>query len=487
MRKLVISLVGALSVLGCETVDATLAITNVTVIDVEDGSVRPGQTILIDDDRIVQVGTEDRIRIPAGAEQVDGQGQFAIPGLWDMHIHMVNDVAEPVPWDFHRAAPEDADQRDIYMPIYLAFGVTSVREMSGGLASLELRDRVLSGDLLGPHLVIGSPLLDGPNPTFGEDGPVIAIRNPDHAREVVSQLQEQGFDFLKPYSLLPPASYRALMERADQLGMEVAGEIPITVSVREGAALGQRTVEHLTGVEFACSESEEELRARYRERLDNLTADPSSEDPVDIWYRSEWEPLATRDPERCEQLYEQLAREEVWVVPTLVVQRAISYFEDPELTGNPNFRYIDPWSRNLEGVANEFDPERRLRALYDARVESIDDLFRAGVGILAGSDTPGGFTLHEELEIFVESGLSPLDALRTATLAPARFLGREADLGSIAPGRFADLILLSANPLEDIRNTQRIESVVFQGHLLDRAHLDRMLEQLASDAENWPE
>ena len=249
MRKLVIGLLSAVPLLGCDAVEATLAVTDVTVIDVEDGSVRSGQTILVDGARIVEVGNAAEVRVPAGVTRIDGQGKFAVPGLWDMHIHMVNDVAEPVPWDFHVAAPEDGDQRDIYMPIYLAFGVTGVREMSGGLASLELRDRVLHGDLLGPHLVIGSPLLDGPIPTF-EDGAVIAIENPDHAREVVARLHDQGFDFLKPYSLLPPASYRALMETAREMGMDVSGDLPVTVSLWEAAALGQRTVEHLTGGQY---------------------------------------------------------------------------------------------------------------------------------------------------------------------------------------------------------------------------------------------
>lgn len=461
------------------------AFTDVTVIDVVDGAAEPGQTVVVAGDRITAVGAANGVVIPTGATVIDGRGKFLIPGLWDMHVHMANDVWAPVPWDFHAPDPGEVDQREIYMPIYLAFGVTGIREMSGGLVSVQMRERIERGELLGPHTVIGSPLLDGPQPVF-PDHAVIPIDGADRARDVVTELHGQGFDFLKPYNYLSAESYRALHERARDLGMDVAGEVPISVSVWEAAELGQRTVEHLTGVEFACSRREDELRQRYLSRIRALNADPSSEDRVDIWYRSEWEPLESLDPARCEALFAHLAAHDTWVVPTLVLQRMISYPDAPRVADDPNLRYLDPESRDPQAAADEFNPERRLRPLYDHRVRMIPQLHRAGVGILAGSDQPGGFALHQELEIFVHSGLTPLDALRTATINPARYLGREDDLGSIEDGKSADLVLLGANPLEDIRNTQSIEAVVFQGHLLERDQLDRMLEQLATDAENWP-
>lgn len=468
--------------------DATaqsLAFTDVTVIDVIDGSAEPGQNVVVAGDRIVAVGGADQVVIPRGATVIDGGGKFLIPGLWDMHVHMANDVWTPVPWDFHTSDSETGDQRDIYLPIYLAFGVTGIREMSGGLVSVRMRDRIERGELLGPHTVVASPLLDGQEPVFPGKA-VIPIHGAERAREVAGQLTAQGFDFLKPYSYLSAESYRALHERARELGMEIAGHVPLSVSVWEAAELGQRTVEHLTGIEFGCSRREDELRQTYLSRLQALTADPSSEDRLDIWYRSEWEPFESLDPARCEALLSHLAAQGTWVVPTLALQRMISYPDDPVVAENPNFRYLDPESRDVQAAADEFNPERRLRPLYDHRVEMIPQLHRAGVGILAGSDATGGFALHQELEIYAESGLPPLDVLRTATINPARYLGREHDLGSIEPGKIADVVLLRANPLEDISNTQTIEAVVFQGHLLERQRLDQMLDQLAIDAENWP-
>jgi imidazolonepropionase-like amidohydrolase len=460
----------------------------VDVVDVEAGSILPDRTVLVAQDRIVGVLDGPTPDLPPGAQVIDGEGLYAIPGLWDMHVHMVNDVNTLVPWDVHVPEPGDADSREIYMPVYLAFGVTGTREMSGGLASLELRRRIEEGEILGPHMVVGSPLLDGGVPTFPE-GAHILIDGPEEARAVVDSLHAAGFDFLKPYSLLLPETYRALVERARELGMPVSGELPVTVSAWEAAERGQRTVEHLTGLEFAASTREEELRAEYLARLRALNADPtpSADEAFDIWHRSEWEPFESLDPRKEVRLFRHLADHDTWVVPTLVVQRMISHADDPAVADDPDFRYIDPWSRDLEALRDDFDPQRRLRAVHDHRLRIIDDLHDAGVGIMAGSDTPGGFTLLEELELFVASGLTPLEALRTATLNPARYLGREDELGTIAPGRIADVVLLRGDPLRDIGNVRAIETVIFQGHVLDRAELDRMLAQLEVDAANWPE
>jgi len=465
---------------------ATLAITSVDVIDIKTGKILEDRTILVVSDRIVDVVPEATYEPAEGVRLIDGHGLYAMPGLWDMHIHMLNDAYKPAPWDFHSPDEGDDEQREIYMPIYLAFGVTGTRELSGGLTSITLRDQIESGEILGPHMFVGSPVLDGPNPIWsGAD--LISIDGPDSAMSVVKQLHAQGFDFLKTYNFLSPESYRAVHKTARGLGMEVSGEIPISVSLWEAAELGHRTVEHLTGVEFACSSREDELRSGYVARINALNANPSSESPLDIWNRSEWEPFESLDREKRTRLFAHLAKHDTWVVPTIVIQRMISHAQDPRIADNPNFRYIDPWSRDLTAMANKYDPERRLRPLHEYRAGIIDELHRAGVGILAGSDTPGGFTLLEELEIFVESGLTPLDALQTATINPARYLGREDELGSIAPGRIADIALLRKNPLADIRNIRSIETVLFQGHVLDRSQLDHMLEQLAEDAENWQE
>jgi hypothetical protein len=269
--------------------------------------------------------------------------------------------------------------------------------------------------------------------------------------------------------------------------MDVAGELPWGISAWEAAELGQRSIEHLVGVELACSRREDELRERYVARIGALNPESSFADRRNTFIRNARESVEDLDPARCDELFAHLADHDTWVVPTLVHQLRLSYPGDPRVADDPNVRYLHPDERDPQTVADEAGPDRPIRPVYDHRISEIPRLHRAGVGILAGSDLPAGFYLHHELDIFAESGLSPLDALRTATINPARYLGREEELGSIEVGKIADLVLLGANPLEDIGNTRSIQAVVFQGHLLDREHLDRMLEELAVDADNWPE
>lgn len=292
---------------------------------------------------------------------------------------------------------------------------------------------------------------------------------------MVDSLSAQGYNFVKPYQFLSAEAYRALHEHGRAIGMEIAGEIPMSVSLWEAAAMGHRTVEHLTGVELACSRREEELRVTYRRQAAEIAADTTLQTHIPVWNRTEWEPLATWDPEKCRALYRHLEAHETWVVPTLVIQRLVSYFDDPDIQKDPRQRYLPPGSWDWEGAADWYDPHRQLRPTYEHRFRSIPDLHRAGVGILAGSDMDGGFPLHDELAILVEAGLTPLEALRTATLNPARYLEATDSLGTVEAGKLADLVLLEANPLEDIANTQRIRAVVLNGRLLDRDALDALL------------
>ncbi len=172
---------------------------------------------------------------------------------------------------------------------------------------------------------------------------------------------------------------------------------------------------------------------------------------------------------------------------TLVVQRLVSYFDDPDIQNDPRQRYLPPGSWDWEGAANWYDPDRQLRPTYEHRFRSIPDLHQAGVGILAGSDMDGGFPQHDELAIFVDAGLTPLEALRTATLNPAQYLEKTDSLGTIEEGKLADLVLLEANPLEDISNTQKIHAVVANGRYLDRQALDRLLSEVEQAANSQGE
>lgn len=442
-----------------------LAIAHVAVVDVEDGGIARDQNVLISGSRIVAVGPSARVRIPSGVQMFDASGLYLIPGLWDMHVHSGGD---------------DSVERDVFLPLYVAHGVTGIRDMAGRALNFEHRASIAAGTLLGPRMVVGSPFVDGPNPTFPEHS--VRLASPAEARRAVDSLRAEGYEFIKTYKYLSAEVYRTLHERAAEVGMEISGEIPISVSLWEAAALGHRTVEHLTGLELACSSREEELRLEYSRRAEEISADSTRRAHLPVWIQTEWEPIPSVDPERCAELYRHLAAYGTWVVPTLMIQRLISFPEDPELRDHPGQRFLPEGEWDPDAHAEFFDPERRLRPTYEHRFRTLPDLHRAGVGILAGTDVPFGFTLHHELELYVRSGLTPLDALRTATLNPARYLGRIDVLGTVAPGKLADLILLDANPLEDVRNTRTIRAVVIDGRLLDRFALDQVLASVKAAA-----
>jgi len=461
----------------------TVAITNVSIIDVENGDVLDGRTIIISGENIVAIVESGEFSPPEGASVIDGAGTFAIPGLWDMHVHLANDEP-PVDWDLDEPDGPDQGARDTYAPAWLAFGVTGLREMSGGKWSLKMRERIETHEIDGPHYIVGSPILDGAYPIWPGNG-IRAVADATQARALVEEFNEQGFDFLKPYALLAPDTYRALLDEAGKAGMEVAGELPLSVSAWEAIDLGQRSIEHLTGIELACSKREAELRGEYAARIASYSEDAPQNEKVILWNRGEWEPIASFDPEKCRKLYDRMRENEVWVTPTLVIQQRISHPEDSNAANGSFLRYITEYDADVNQLIEEFDPARKLQVTYDHRFRSIDALNKARVGILAGSDMQGGFWLHHELKLFVDAGMTPLEALQTATLNPAVFLGRQSELGSIAPGKIADIVLLDENPLEAIEHTRDIHAIVLKGRIYDRRELDRMLAQIEADARAW--
>jgi imidazolonepropionase-like amidohydrolase len=461
-----------------------LVVTNVNVIDVVSGEVVKGQTILISGEKILKIVPTLHSANYPNAEVVDGTNKFAIPGLWDMHDHHIKEKPF-IPWDTHTPQPRDKVQKEIFLPLYVGLGITGIREMSGTALSLSIKKRLQSGEWLGPDYVVGSPILDGPFPIWS-DVDVLAIKSPKHAREVVRRLHKEGYDFLKPYSMLTADSYRALADEARKLGMVLAGELPLSISAWEAAELGQKSMEHLTGIELACTSNEETLRAKYRSLVNRIAAGDESLNALLVWNQSEWEPIEFIDERKCEKLLAHLSKFNVWITPTLIIQQRISRPNPRFEKNNPNFKYTENLRNSPEDLIAEFDPLRKLVPVYDRRSQFIDNLVNANVKVLAGSDENGGFPLHEELALFVESGLSPLQALQTATINPAKFLGREDSLGSIASGKRADIVLLSKNPLLDIRNTLSIEDVFLKGVHFDRDSLNYILKQVAADAEEFP-
>jgi imidazolonepropionase-like amidohydrolase len=468
MRALLSPLVvGAAAILAWSAASqqgTLLAITNVTVVDVQSGATRAAQTIVIDGNRIRTVSDAASARVPVGARTIDGRGKFVIPGLWDMHVH---------------ATGPGLDR--LFLPLLAANGVTGVRDMFSRLAFYDsARAQAGRGELVSPRIVGAGHILDGVPAIW--PGSVTAT-TPDDARRVVDSLATGGAAFIKVYSRLTPEAFRAIAAHAKRRGIPFAGHVPTLVSVDEALTLGMRSIEHLQMFTTACSSDEEALR----NELLPAVSSPKGWDSAAVIQRGQVVRMFDGfDPARCRALARRVARAGTWMVPTVTVLRSTSHLNDTTLLSDERLRYIPKFFSTSWNPANDFrfravtaDGWSQRRRAYDRQLEIIRLLHEEKALFLAGTDLANpfiypGFSLHDELANFVTLGFSPLEALQTATLNPARFLAATDSLGSVAAGKVADLVVLDANPLADIANVRRIHAVVLNGRLIDGAAREKL-------------
>jgi hypothetical protein len=427
-----------------------LVLTHVTVIDVAGGPPKPDMTVVITDDRISDIGEAKNVSVPPGAKVVNAAGKFLIPGLWDMHVH----------WYIKDS-----------LTLFTANGVTGIRQMFGNSDLLRWRQDIAKGSLQGPRMVVASPIIDGPQPVWPTS---IAVRNEAEGRKAVRKVKQWGADFVKVYSLLPRDAYFGIGDEAKRQGLPFVGHVPLSVSPAEASDAGQKSIEHLTGILIECSDKEAELREEIVQ----------AHSPG-VRARAEAIALETYNNRKAAELFERFVKNETWQCPTLTVLRSNAYLGDESFRSDRRLKYVslqikERWSLRIAN-RNEGNYTNAKR-VYQKELEIVGAMRRAGVEFLAGTDTGNpfcfpGFSLHDELALLVKAGLTPVEALRSATLNPAKFLGLDKTLGTIEHGKIADLVLLDANPLEDIRNTQRINAVVSNGRLFDRKALDKMLAQ----------
>ncbi len=442
-----------------------LAFIHVTVIDATGAPARQEMTVVIVGDRVSELGKFGAVRIPNDARVIDAKGKFLIPGLWDMHAH----------WQVKE-----------YLPLYLANGVTGLRIMFGFPVHHEARKELENGTLLGPRLVIGSPLVDGPNPIHRGS---IAVSNESEGRQAVTKVKQEDYDFVKVYSLLPRDAYFAIANEAKKQGIPFAGHVPRSVTATEASDAGQRSIEHLSGVAFACSNLEAELSAD----LAKLRADVAAGgNYLFLLRRLELKHLNAYNKQKAKALFARFKKNETWHTPTLdVIEGGVAladpHFKDPRLKYLPaQVREQDPrQSRVYQNfTAADYDGLKRILL---KQLQIVREMQRAGVQLLSGTDVPAlGFSLHDELRLMVKAGLTPMEALQTATRNPAKYLGLLDSLGTVERGKTADLVLLEANPLENIGNTQKISAVVVRGRLLERTRLDQMLSDVEAVSNRKP-
>jgi imidazolonepropionase-like amidohydrolase len=417
----VILLAAGLLASAGQTGAQTITIDNVTIVDVTNGRLQPGKAIVIEGKRIARV--ENASMATHAAATLDGTGMFVIPGLWDMHVHayFTNDTAR-----FHSTS-------EVMFPLFIVNGVTGVRDLGSNLdATLAARDSVAAHQLIGPRMLVSGPMLDGPTTRYAA---AIKVATPDEARAAVRMLKERGVDMIKTQSLIPRDAYFAMAEEATRIGIPFEGHVPNEITGMEALAAHQRSFEHLIGV---------------RDTATSLIAE--------------------------------LARSHVWQCPTVInsVGTAADFASDP---GLPFWLRpaVEGWRRTaLTRAAATDSAARAAEERATRRLGLIKRMYDAKIPFLAGTDAPQGYDLvpgasiHRELQLFVRAGLTPLQALQTATLNPAIFFGKTADWGTVAPGKAADLVVLARNPLVDIANTRTVVAVVGDGLYYSPRDLDRM-------------
>jgi imidazolonepropionase-like amidohydrolase len=454
-----------------------LVFTNATLIDGTGAGPRPNTTIVVAGNRIAAVGHHG-VAPPAGIRVVDLRGKYVLPGLWEMHSHTIG-------------------LERILSPAFIANGVTTVREMWGTPHVRSVRERIDSGELLGPRMVVGSDIIDGPNSAIAgfEGNFPIQVRTVAEARAAVRKVKRDNPDFVKLYSYLRRDTFVAAAEEAKRLGLPIAGHVPDRISVTLGSDLGMRSQEHLYALYVDVSSARDEIR----QAIENTPLDPAK--PFDWFFAVrflERDAIKSYDPRRAAEVFATLARNRTALCPTLGVLH-IFWFPEEFFLGDPRVRYVPPWVRKIweEGLRSEkeFPPGEIAagREFYDASLRMVGEAFKAGVRIIPGTDVNylapyqfAGFSLHDELARLVDCGLTPMQAIQAATLDAARTVDLQHVSGTVTPGKFADLLVVDDNPLADIRNTQRIHAIVTNGRLITRSERERILAEIEEEAERTP-
>lgn len=455
-------------IIGCKNSEVVfedaLCIENISIIDAIDG-LSENQTIIIQNGKILQIIPSEEIHLSDQNNIIDGEGKFVIPGLWDTHVHYAY---------MEHLAPYMND-------LFLKNGITSVRDTGGKIEFLKKwKDLSLKDPTNTPRVMIAGPLLDGtPNVYNGSDAahpPLsVELKTTNDVVKRIEELDSIGVDFLKAYEMLTPEQFKAATALAQKKGLKVTGHVPLSMDVISASNAGLNSMEHLRNLEMSCASNWEELLNTRLQMLfsggDTSGADLRSK----IHAAQRISAIDSSDRVQTNRVLSVLAKNQTWQIPTMALYETIKNRPVASFNTLPDEVFKD-WKSKYELYTKApSDPNRLKYSRWQA--DMIGEVHKAGIGIMAGTDTPIGLlvpgrSLHDELRLLVSSGLTPLEALKTATYNPAKYFNLENELGSIQEHMWADLIILNKNPLDDITNTLSINTVIKQGALFKRDQLE---------------
>lgn len=452
---------------------ADVLIRHAAVVDVEHARISSDQAVATKGDRIVAVGNDAEIAAAWGAaRQVDGKGRFLIPGLWDMHVHF-------------GGGAELVEENKALLPLYVAYGVTTVRDCSGDLANdvLNWRQEIAEGKLLGPRLLSSGPKIEGIKPVWKGTLETGSEADVDQA---IAKLVALKVDFVKiTDNTLAPALFLYAVRKARAAGFRVSGHIPMALTVGQVVDAGISSIEHLSYAQKAGAKDEARIAADFAS---------GSIDRTQAWAQLN----AGFDQATAMASYAKLRDRNVFVTPTLNIERLLAFLDSEDHSKDAFLAYIGPglrktyqWRIDRAAKATPEEISGRHRE-YRQTAAVLPLLEKAGVTIMAGTDAGylnsfdyPAIGLHQELALYVENGLTPAEALAAATRAGPKWFGVLDRYGSVEVGKQADLVLLDANPLVDIHATSAINTVVLRGAIEDRRALDKVLDDAKAKVVRW--
>jgi hypothetical protein len=448
-----VSAVLLLSAPPAKGADSVVAFVDVTVIPMDRERTIPRQTVVVRGGRIVTIGPSNRVKVPAGGVKVDGRGKFLIPGLAEMHAHIPGGDT-----------PDSLVERTLFL--YVSGGITTIRGMLGHPRHLDLRARAARNELLSPTIYTSGPSLNGNS-----------VPTPGAAARIVAEQKAAGYDFLKIHPGIGGEVFDTLAATARRVGIRFAGHVPLQVGLARALETGYATIDHLDGY----------VEAMVRERAP-VTAAGSQFFGLNL---GEY-----LDESKLPSLVKATWEARVWNVPTQVLMQNLMPGESVEaLQRRPEMRFVSPgnlaqWAETKNSLLRETgSSEESARRVMQVRRNLIKALHAGGGGLLLGSDAPQiynvpGFSTHRELEALVAAGLTPYQALETGTRNVAVFFGGLPTSGTVGVGKRADLVLLDANPLIDVKNTSRRAGVMLRGRWLPKAEIEARLAAIARSVGN---